>query len=102
MEEGKLFKERLGRFAREAAYGAAIRHLTDLNYSPEEIKERLDYDVSIETIKRLHKDRLIQTGKLTPGTPEEKALAETGKYEYVKEFDRFGKAYWRRVEVQKR
>ncbi len=97
LNENKFFQQALGSFTRDSAYGGAIRHLTDLGLSAEEILDRLDYPVSIETVRKLRRLRLVETGKLSPETPEEQALLATSDTEYIKETDNFGRISFRRV-----
>ena len=40
MPEGRYFKDALANFASEAAYGGAVRHLYDMGYSAEQIREK--------------------------------------------------------------
>ena len=95
--ENRYFKDALGSFSRDAAYGAAIRHLTDLGHSAEEIRNELDYPLSLATIEKLMRKRLVETGKLPPETPEEEELLHSSACEYVKETDAFGRISFRRV-----
>ncbi len=95
--ENRYFKEALGSFSRDAAYGAAIRHLTDLGLSAEEIRDSLDYPLSLPTVEKLMRKRLVETGKVPPSGLEEEALVRSSECEYVKETDAFGRISFRRV-----
>ena len=95
---GKYFREALGHFARDAAYESAVFHLTDLGLSPEEILPRLEYrGVSLNTVKGLWRRRMLETGRLQPETPEEKESTGASAYEFIREYDEFGRPGFRRV-----
>ncbi len=95
---GKYFREALGHFARDAAYESAVFHLTDLGLSPEEILPRLEYpNVSPGTVKALWRKRMIKTGRLDPETPEEKAAAASSEHDFIREYDEFGRPWYRRL-----
>ena len=89
MSMNREFKSALERFSFEAAAGQAIRHLCDLGFEAEEIQKRLDYPVGLDRIKREvvayeQEKRRIKNG-------------EAEAYHYVKEYNAFGKATFRRV-----
>lgn len=85
MPEGEYFREALAGFASEAAYAGAVRHLYDLGYSAEQIREKLLYPVSVSRIQKVI-DGYIKRHN----SPE-------GDYEYVQATDRYGKKSFRRV-----
>lgn len=85
MPEGRYFKEALADFTSEAAYGGAVRHLYDLGYSVEQIKENLLYPVSLRQI-----EKVIDEYEKRRNSPEQ-------DYEYVQETDQYGKRSFRRV-----
>ncbi len=88
MPEGEYFREALAGFASEAAYAGAVRHLYDLGYSAEQIREKLLYPVSVSQI-----EKVIDGYVKRQNSPE-------GDYEYVQETDRYGKKSFRRVRKQ--
>jgi len=95
MAEKDYFREALTNFTQEAASGGAIRHLADLAYTVKQIQERLDFPTSCERVQKVVWERLLETGvilKEEPGKPEVKEMVS-----FVREYDRFGKASFRRV-----
>ena len=94
MSEQSFFQNALGNFTYEVASGGSIRHLTDLGYTVQQIYERLDFPTPIERVRRQVWERLLETEVILveePGsTPREKA-------DYVREYDQYGKASFRRV-----
>ena len=85
MSEGRYFKEALANFASEAAYAGAVRHLYDLGYSVEQIRQNLLYPVSVQQI-----ESVIDEYRKRQKSPE-------ADYEYVQDVDRYGKKSFRRV-----
>lgn len=77
--ENKYFKQALASMAANAAYADAVRHLYDIGLSVGEIKNTIDYPVSIETIESVIKDY------------EKKKLSDDNAYEYVQHQDKYGK-----------
>lgn len=53
MPEGRYFKDALANFTSEAAYGGAVRHLYDMGYSAEQIREKLLYPASVQQIEKV-------------------------------------------------
>lgn len=94
MSEQSYFQKALSNFTHEAASSGAIRHLTDLGYTVKQISERLDFPTPFERVRRQVWERLLDTGVILtkePGSGSEE------KAEYVREYDRFGKASFRKV-----
>lgn len=95
MEEWGYFQRALKDFTREAASGGAIRHLADLGYTVKQIAEQLDFPTPYEEVRRAVWEHYLKKGIILPeepgsGRPREKAV-------YVREYDQFGKASFRRV-----
>lgn len=95
MEENRYFQDALARFTHEAANGGAIRHLTDIGYTVEQIMGRLDFPAPYEQVRQAVWKRLEDTGVVLreepdAGKPKEKAA-------YVREYDKYGKSTFRRV-----
>ena len=86
------FKTALQDFAFEAAAGRAIRHLCDLGLSAEEIRKELDYPVGIDRIQKEMEAYLREKQRIQDGEEE--------GYTYIKEYDAFGKASFRRVKQE--
>ncbi|MBQ1548444.1 MAG: hypothetical protein IIZ61_08635 [Lachnospiraceae bacterium] len=89
----QYFNEALGNFVSDVANGGTIRHLTDLGYSAEEIKEHLAIKISDEKLNELIRQRKIENGTLPPEPGE-----EVKNYRIVKEQTKTGKITFRKVE----
>jgi len=98
MTEKDYFQEALSNFACEVAWGGAVRHLTDLGYTVRQVMEHLDFPVSYDRVRRAVWDRLLETGVILREEPGKAKQKE--KVSYVREYDRFGKASFRRVVQQ--
>ncbi len=83
MDERSAFQKALSNFTKDVASGGAIRHLTDLGYSPEEIEGMLDYPTPLSEIRQVVQKYL-----------EEKALPKDEQFEIVKETDSFGRSHF--------
>lgn len=94
MSEQSFFQNALGNFTFEVASGGAIRHLTDLGYTAKQIYERLDFPTPMERIQNRMWERLLETGVILTDEPGS-VRRETA--DYVREYDRYGKASFRRV-----
>lgn len=95
MQKQDFFQKALADFTHEAASGGAIRHLTDLGYTAKQVKELLDFPTSYERIQKTMWEHLLDTEVILleePGLGERKKRAV-----YVREYDRYGKASFRRV-----
>ena len=100
MEEQEYFKQALSGFTYEAACGGAIRHLADLGYSVRQIMEQLSYPVPYERVQKTVWERYIDRGVLLLEEPGKRKIQE--KAEYVKEYNQYGKASFRRVVTEER
>ena len=98
MEENSFFQKALADFTYEAASGGAIRHLTDVGYTVRQIKEKLAYPTSYERVQKAVWDHLIAEGVILLEEPGKARPA--GKTVYVREYDKYGKASFRRVSVE--
>ena len=110
-DNNSYFKKALSDFAFDAAYGDSIRHLYRKGYSPEAIKKHLNSEsLSIERITQVI-DRFNESiisddfpGEKISTDPSSKISSEalrdtstdlsnnTCRYEYVKEYDSYGRA----------
>lgn len=95
MEEQEYFKQALSGFTYEAACGGAIRHLADLGYSVRQIREQLSYPVPYESVQKTVWEHYIDRGVLLLEEPGKRKIQE--KADYVKEYNQYGKASFRRV-----
>ncbi len=83
MDKNKYFREALSDMTFDIAYGDSIRHLYNSGYSPEEIKAYLSSEsLTLERIREV-------ISKHRENTDE-----DSGNYEYVKEYDEFGRSYF--------
>ena len=79
------FNQALKNFMKDSANGGAIRHLYDLGYSVDEIREALLFPASVEDIQ-----------VVITAYEEEKSAPEEA-YEIIKEQNKFGKTTFRKV-----
>lgn len=89
------FKDALSNFTFEAASGGAIRHLTDLGYTVNQIAERLSFPTPYERIQKVVWEHLIDTETILleePGSGRQRS-----KVTYVKDYGKYGRASFRQV-----
>ena len=86
MSENRYYKEALSNFTSEVAFAGAVRHLYDLGYSVEMIRNNLTYPVSCEQIRKVIEEY------------EEKKKNPRKDYEYVQDIDAYGRKSYRKVE----
>ena len=98
MAENDYFREALSGFTFEAAGGGAIRHLADLGCTVDEIEKQLLYPISHKKVQRTVWEHLVKKRIILLEEPGKSETPE--KAEYVKEYDRYGKATFRRVVLQ--
>ncbi len=98
MEGQEFFKKALSNFTFDAACGGEIRHLTDLGYTVKQIRERLSYPAPKEKVQQAVWSHLIDTGVLLLEEPGKAALKAAPIF--VKEYDKYGKPSFRRVNGQ--
>lgn len=96
MSEQSFFQNALANFTHEVASGGAIRHLTDMGYTVKQISERLDFPTPFERIQRQVWERLLETETVLT---EEPGSSCREKVDYVREYDKYGRASFRRVVV---
>lgn len=110
MEKGAMgrdFQQALSDFSFEVAGGGAIRHLTDLGYTVKQMEERLDFPLPVERIREAVWKHLVDTGVVCLKDPCTLSSAAGGaaasaapgavKINYVREYDSYGRASFRRV-----
>ncbi len=109
MQEYGYFQKALSDFTYEVASGGAIRHLTDMGFTVKQIVARMDFPTPYEKVQKGVWERLIETGVILTEEPgsggrqgEDKYLQRrrepVKKAKYVREYDQYGKASFRRVE----
>jgi len=96
--EQTYFQKALSDFVYDVASGGAICHLTDRGYTVRQIQERLDFPTPYEIIQRTVWKHLMDTGVIFPESPEQGRAGE--KVDYVREYDSYGRASFRRVTVR--
>lgn len=89
------FRQALSDFTFDVASGGAIRHLTDLGYTVKQIQEQLDFPTPLARIQKEVWRRLVDTGIILLEEPGRQKPKE--KVDYVREYDSYGKASFRRV-----
>lgn len=88
----KYFNEALGDFVQDVANGGIIRHLVDLGYGFDEIKDRLTIHMSDENLLKQIRKRQIENGTIEPEPGE-----APGDYLIIKEQNAYGKISFRKV-----
>lgn len=61
--ENSYFNEALSNFAKDFAYGGAIRHLVDKGYTAERIIREFHYPISRESVEKIVEDHLKNKDK---------------------------------------
>lgn len=61
--ENSYFNEALSNFAKDFAYGGAIRHLVDKGYTADRIIREFHYPISRETVEKIVEDHLKNKDK---------------------------------------
>lgn len=100
MGEQEYFKNALANFMFDAASGGAIRHLADRGYTAEEILKKLDFPTPYDRIQQTIWQHFLDKGILLLEEPGLGRTKET--YEYVTEYDSYGRKSFRRVTVDVR
>ena len=98
--EQKYFKKALSDFTFEMASGGAIRHLADRGYTVGEIVKMLDFPTPYERVGDLERKHFLETGVLLLDEPTKEAGPE--KYEYVADYDEYGRKSFRKVILEER
>ncbi len=96
MEQQQTFQTALSNFAADAAYGGAIRHLTDIGYTLDQIVDRLDYPAPKAKVQKIMMEHLYESKVLLRGEPSEELFTTSGVY--VQEQDAFGRRSIRKIQ----
>lgn len=91
------FRDALNHFVFEEAGGGAIRHLANRGYTARQITDNLSFPIPYEKVREAFTKHLLESGILLREKPKEGFTQE--KTEYVREYDKYGKASFRRVVV---
>lgn len=97
MPEQSYFQKALSNFTHEAANGGAIRHLTDLGYTAKQVAEQLDFPTPFARVQKEIWQRLLDTSVILLEKP---GSARSKKADYVREYDKYGRASFRKVMEQ--
>lgn len=95
MDEPSYFQSALSSFVTDAACGGAVRHLTDIGYTLDQIVDRLDYPAPRAKVQRIMMDYLYESGVLLKEEPSAKLFA--AKEVFVQEQDAFGRRTMRKI-----
>lgn len=98
MGGNRYFQNALSDFTYETASGGAIRHLTGSGYTVRQIVEMLDFPTPYERIRKAVWEHLLRQGTILLERPGRSGQKESVRY--VREYDQYGKASFRRVVVQ--
>lgn len=93
--EKEGFRQALSDFSFDVASGGAIRHLTDLGYTVKQIQGQLDFPTPGARVQEAVWKRLVDTGVILLEEPWRQRAKE--KVEFIREYDSYGKASFRRV-----
>lgn len=97
MDEPSYFQSALSSFVTDAACGGAVRHLTDIGYTLDQIVDRLDYPAPRAKVQRIMMDYLYESLVLLKEEPSAKLFA--AKEVFVQEQDAFGRRTMRKIVV---
>ncbi len=90
------FNKALQNMTVEFAGGGAVRHMADLGYNVDRIRESLDYPLSRDRIRDMLWKYYVDAGRILPEEPS--GDQPHTKVTYIKETGAYGKTSFRRVE----
>lgn len=94
----EYFKQALSDFTFEAASNGAVRHLADRGYTAGQIVKMLDFPTPAWRVQKTVWEHFLEKGILLLEEPGKEIQKE--KYEYVTDYDAYGRKSLRRVTVQ--
>ncbi len=97
MDETNYFQSALSGFVTEAACGGAVRHLTDLGYTLDQVVDRLDYPAPRAKVQRIMMAYLFESRVLLRKEPSAELFAP--QEQFVQEQDAYGRRSMRKVMV---
>jgi hypothetical protein len=100
MADKDLFREALGNFAFDVASGGAIEHLAALGYTPQEIKERLDFPTPYAKVQEAYWNYCLKNRIIIES--EEDIAKKRENVKYVTEYDSYGRKSFRKVVEQEK
>lgn len=95
MEQDQNFKTALSNFATDIACGGAVRHLTDIGYTLDQIVERLDYPAPRAKVQKIMMEHLYESRVILREEPSEAFF--TAPEAYVQEQDAYGRRSMRKI-----
>ena len=98
MSKQSYFQKALHNFTQDAASLDAVRHLADLGMTVKEIEAELSYPTPHELVQKTVWERLTENGTILRHAPSGRETVE--KTEFVREYNAYGKASFRRVVKQ--
>lgn len=97
MDKPEYFQTALSNFVTDAACGGAVRHLTDIGYTLDQIVDRLDYPAPRAKVQRIMMAYLYESHVLLREEPSEELFAPQAQF--VQEQDAYGRRSMRKVNV---
>lgn len=97
MDRPEYFQTALSSFATDVACGGAIRHLTDIGYTLEQIVARLDYPTPRSKAQRIMMEHLYERRVLLLQEPSPAIFAQQAQF--VEEQDAYGRRTFRKIFV---
>ena len=97
MDRPEYFQTALSSFATDVACGGAIRHLTDIGYTLEQIVARLDYPTPRSKAQRIMMEHLYERRVLLLSEPSPAIFAQQAQF--VEEQDAYGRRTFRKIKV---
>lgn len=97
MGEGDYFKNALSNFTYDVACKGAICHRADMGDTVRKIADELDFPMPYEKVQQTVWKHFVETAVILleePGTGK-----ESGRYQFVKEQNKYGTASFRRIKV---
>ena len=95
MDETNYFQNALSGFVTEAACGGAVRHLTDIGYTLDQIVDRLDYPAPRAKVQRIMMTYLYESRVLLLEEPSAELFAP--KEQFVQEQGGYGRRSFRKT-----
>ena len=95
MDETNYFQNALSGFVTEAACGGAVRHLTDIGYTLDQIVDRLDYPAPRAKVQRIMMTYLYESRVLLLEEPSAELFAP--KEQFVQEQGSYGRRSFRKT-----
>jgi hypothetical protein len=95
-----FFQDALSNFTHDAASGGAIAHLAELGYTPQEIKEMLDFPTPYERVQESYWKYLLENQIIVENSSELGRRKE--RVRFVTDHDSYGRTSFRKVVEQEK